>query len=851
MENSYNIFVIPCIHWDRAWDVPFQQNRIKLVRCIDRLIQILSDGNKYTRFSLGGQAVAIEDYIEIRPEMEKELKRLIRNGKVDVGPWYTLTDVLLVSPESIIRNLMFGFMVGELAGKAIKVGYIPDSSGLFSQLPQILQGFGIESVIFKHGLGDEGEILGDEFIWHSPDGKNSVIAIHQKIDSFDLNDLVLENQFDDVEKLEKILKDKPRMILLNADQALNDEAIDKIICLNEKLENIDIVQCGFDDYINYIKSQRTDFGEHKGELRGSRYYPIMTGVVSSRIYLKQINEMTQTLLERWAEPFSSLSWSISDNNYPKVFLHYAWKELLKNQSHNNIRGCCSDEVHREDMVRYEWANQIGEEITYISLKQISENIDLDINIGYPIVVFNPLCWARSDPVTVELPASKIPENPIIKDHNGNFVPSQITFSDSGIALLSFQAEIPSLGYATFYLSSSSEEHIKSESHIKIASRVIENRFYRIKINDNGTLDILDKLAGIEYKECNLYEDSDDNGDAFDYAHAKSSKVITNKTAKADIKLIEKGIVKATMEIKFSINLPKGIIKDGESRSSAKMSCPFIVKMTIYENTPRIDLVTTFENKVDDHRLRVVLPIEIKTDTIDVEGHFEVLKRQIEPMKPKTEWVQQPITSNYQRNFLDISNNKKGLAIINKGLSEYEARKSKNGCIVYLTLLRCIGVLSRFGIHLHSDKMIPDAQCYGRHTFFYSLIGHKGDWFSAGIHRHAYEHNVPMRAIHGIFSNENKGQKLPPSMSFMSIEPSNLVVSTLKRSELGDGLILRFYNVTDKTVDGVIQTYKNVKSVKLTNLNEEELLDQEASINDDGLIHLRVNGYEIKTLKLLF
>ncbi|MGB9596984.1 MAG: glycosyl hydrolase-related protein, partial [Candidatus Poribacteria bacterium] len=162
-----------------------------------------------------------------------------------------------------------------------------------------------------------------------------------------------------------------------------------------------------------------------------------------------------------------------------------------------------------------------------------------------------------------------------------------------------------------------------------------------------------------------------------------------------------------------------------------------------------------------------------------------------------------------------------------------------------------GILSGNSLHLQSDKAIPDAQCYGNHTFFYSLIGHKRDWFSAGIHRYAYEHNVPMKAIYGVFPNENKGQKLPPSMSFVSVEPSNLMVSALKRSEFGNGLIIRLYNITDRTVDGIIRTYKNVKSAKLTNLNEEELPYGDIKINDDGSIRLQVDSYEIKTIELFF
>ncbi|MDQ1328650.1 MAG: 2-O-(6-phospho-alpha-D-mannosyl)-D-glycerate hydrolase, partial [Candidatus Poribacteria bacterium] len=185
MASDYKVVIVPGIHWDRAWDSAFQQHRIRLVKCVDRLIQVLNNDHRYTKFTFGGQTVFLEDYLEIRPEMERELKRLIQNGKIVVGPWYTLSDEFLVSPESLIRNLMLGHIIAESSGNVMKVGYVPDSSGQISQLPQILQGFGIDSVIFTQGSGDEGESPGHEFLWYSSDEKTSVLAIHQ---IYDYND---------------------------------------------------------------------------------------------------------------------------------------------------------------------------------------------------------------------------------------------------------------------------------------------------------------------------------------------------------------------------------------------------------------------------------------------------------------------------------------------------------------------------------------------------------------------------------------------------------------------------------------------------------------------------------------
>jgi len=179
MLKKHKAIVVPHTHWDRAWCFPFQQFRMRLVKLVDNLINILNTDPGYKSFVFDGQAVVLEDYLEIHPEVERELKRLIEKGRILVGPWYTLPDQFLVSAEALVRNLMIGHMIAEGFGKVMKVGYVPDCFGHISQLPQILRGFDIDSAIFMRGLGDEGEILGSEFLWYAPDGKTSVLAVHQ------------------------------------------------------------------------------------------------------------------------------------------------------------------------------------------------------------------------------------------------------------------------------------------------------------------------------------------------------------------------------------------------------------------------------------------------------------------------------------------------------------------------------------------------------------------------------------------------------------------------------------------------------------------------------------------------
>jgi len=137
---AHTLFIVSHTHWDREWYLPFQEFRIRLVKLIDKLLDILAKDAGYRHFTLDGQTIILEDYLAIRPERRKELERYVREGRLLIGPWYVLADEFLVSPEALIRNLMLGHRLAEEFGAVMKVGYIPDSFGHISQLPQILQG---------------------------------------------------------------------------------------------------------------------------------------------------------------------------------------------------------------------------------------------------------------------------------------------------------------------------------------------------------------------------------------------------------------------------------------------------------------------------------------------------------------------------------------------------------------------------------------------------------------------------------------------------------------------------------------------------------------------------------------
>src|SRR5947207_4550130 len=175
MTEQLNIILVPHTHWDREWYQTFQQFRIRLVHAVDTLLDILDRDPKFTHFMLDGQTIVLDDYLEVKPEQEERLMQYIRSGRIQVGPWYLQPDEFLVSGESLVRNLQIGLRQASEFGEPMRIGYVPDCFGHIAQLPQILQGFGIDNAVFWRGVGDEAEK--SEFYWAAPDG-TKVLVIH-------------------------------------------------------------------------------------------------------------------------------------------------------------------------------------------------------------------------------------------------------------------------------------------------------------------------------------------------------------------------------------------------------------------------------------------------------------------------------------------------------------------------------------------------------------------------------------------------------------------------------------------------------------------------------------------------
>jgi len=447
------IHLISHTHWDREWYRTFQQFRLRLVHLVDGLLDLLATDRDYKHFMLDGQTIVLDDYLLMRPEAESTLTRLIRDGRVLIGPWHILPDMFLVSPEAHIRNLLAGDRNARRFGPKMNIGYMPDSFGHIGQMPQILSGFGIDNACLWRGLDDQPT----EFWWQAPDGTRALMLYLR--DSYSNGaGLNANNPAQFTEQIQQAADSlaphsaaDDLLIMFGTDHMEPPSETSKAVkAANKGLKGYRLVHSTLPKYLAAVKSkvegrklvlsnaEASGIPTVVGELRSSKRSHLLPGVLSTRMWIKQRNQACENLLEKYAEPFSTFANIIYQPTptssfilHPSSLLRQAWMLLLQNHPHDSICGCSIDQTHEEMRPRFDQVEQIGEEITRQSLEVLAGavisdqySVTSDQSSVSAIVVFNPLSVTRTDIASAELSLPVGVSDFEIVDEAGNIVPHQ-------------------------------------------------------------------------------------------------------------------------------------------------------------------------------------------------------------------------------------------------------------------------------------------------------------------------------------------------------------------------------------------------------------------------------------------
>lgn len=168
-KKDKKAYVVTHTHWDREWRYPLWENRMKLVELMEELLEVLDTNNEYRSYLLDGQCVMIEDYLKVKPQDKDRIMKYVKEGRLSIGPWYSLPDLYPIDGECLVRNLLKGIRYSDSLGGHLNVAYESFDWGQIAQFPQIYKEFGLDTVIVAKNVSKD-RAPNSEFMWEGPDG---------------------------------------------------------------------------------------------------------------------------------------------------------------------------------------------------------------------------------------------------------------------------------------------------------------------------------------------------------------------------------------------------------------------------------------------------------------------------------------------------------------------------------------------------------------------------------------------------------------------------------------------------------------------------------------------------------
>lgn len=864
------VHIVPHMHWDREWYFSTEESRILLVNNMEEILEMLETNPDYPYYVLDGQTSILEDYFAVKPENKERVKKLVQQGKLIIGPWYTQTDEMVVGSESIVRNLLYGIKDSKEFGSPMMIGYLPDSFGQSSQMPQILNGFDIKYSIFWRGTSERHGTDKTEFYWESDDGSKVLVQL------FPLGYAIGKYLPEDEEKLQERINKyftvldrgatTENIILPNGHDQMPIQK--NIFTIMEKLErlypNREFLLSKYENVFEELEKNQS-LPTIQGEFLDGKYMRVHRSIYSTRMDIKAANTRIENKITNILEPLASIAYSLGFE-YHHGLIELIWKEIMKNHAHDSIGCCCSDKVHREIANRFFLAEEKTDQLIEYYKRKITDSIATD-RTEDRLTAFNLLPYDREEAVTTKV-ITKL-ESFTLEDGQGNTIPFEVLekeIMDPGLIdrqivhygnydpfyqyTIQLRDSIPAMGYKTYFVVS--DENAMTNTFV--AKETVETDFYTVSVNENGTLRIFDKKLEKEFNNLLLLENGGDDGDEYDFSPLPNEELIYSSNAEATYKMVQN-----EHEAQINIQVKLCVPGDLEKRKNKEVDRFVDVdwKIIIPNDQPVIKVQAELDNQAKDHRLRALIPTGISASFSVSDNQFGYIKRDVYDSAmdvwEKEDWDERPDSIYPMLSFVGLSNEENGVSILTNSTREYEIIGDDYDTIA-VTLFRSVGVLGKedmlrrpgrpSGIKLPT----PDSQMLSKLHLEFAITTHKGSVTEANTGRLAKEFTTPIHTYNKIPHNAMKlnpeNVQTPLTFSLLKETNSNAVLSVLKKAEKDDALVLRFFNPTEAEIDASYTVNPSIDQPQEVNLNEKALAPLQLQ---DNQFTIQVKQNQVKTV----
>jgi len=846
---AHMIYLVPHTHYDAVWvftkEDYFYINIELILRNAVELIQ------KSDYKFLIEQTALIEEIERRNPMLFEQITKLVKKGKIEIADGeYLMADTMIPNGETLVREILFGKRyVREKFGVDVPVMWAADSFGYNAQLPQILVKSGYKYFAFRRGVDRDKP---SEFWWQGLDG-TKILAHWMPLGyraGLDLS--ALDESFtilNSAATTHHILMPSGSGVTLP--QPETSRVVKK---WNRMHEDSKMKIARSVDFFRAVEKEAPNLESRSGELYCGKYSEVFPNVCSSRMWIKQNLRKNENLLlacEKWA----TIAWLLGIP-YHTDELNDSWKKILWGAFHDVTPGTGIDECYEEARDNFSHLEDHLPQTLWDLLSFISQSLQ----DREDVIVFNPISWEVRNWVEVELwlERGKVKRIAGLKSDQEEVEVEILEFTryadDSYQTVkIGFVATVPALGYRTYKIMSRNPRGLKRPK-IKVKGNRIQNQFFDVKVDPStglievtqdgkfvvkGNELVLEEETGdLYYHRQNLEESFKTEGDeGIKYGKFRMKGFRIDKTPIRRIINIESDY--------FSLRWPYRLVEKFGSRLWRHKFLSVAKKIIIYEDIPRIDFLTTIDNRHPQVRIRVKFSTDIESPEYQSESQFGVVSRPVDQyhFHPEEQWLEEPCGIYPALNWIDYADHEKGVTLINKGLPAHEVREKE----LYLTLLRSVLMLSSDG-ETGPAIPTPDAQEFKTYHFEYSLFPHKEGWKEANSFLPAYEFNNNLIGFQLLPGTGKRTKKLPPRLSFVELKPESLVLVALKKAEDTNEVVLRFFETKGGKTSGVVRLFKEPISAKIVDLLEEGEEEFECRGRE---IRFEVNPFEIVSMKLKF
>lgn len=756
MTNKPVIFYYSGTHWDREWYRTYQGFRFHLTAAMDDLIGYFETHPEAGPFHLDGQTIVLDDYLDIRPGMRPRLVKLLKSGRILAGPWYCAPDEHLISGESLIRNLQKGFKTcAQMQIKPWHVSNMCDAFGHISQMPQILNGFGIDAVIVGRGTNEHSAPAA--FYWESPDssrvlalrppdksgygsfsmdvcGQTRKGTLKQEIDEgFCTNaKAYVEYEFSRANGRFAVLWDAMDH------EPLHHEIPQYKKALEELFPDVEIRQNDLYQTFVWIREHCPSLPVWRGEMlefakQKGAYLHLLIHKLSSRQSIKAAYDQCEDRLVETVEPLCAWMKRLGlRDNVP--FLDLAWEYLLKNSIHDTICGCSVDRVHNDTLYRFAQIHEICDVIVQDYQNTISDGHFMLSAPEEYFVVINP--WPMQREGVYELTLPFAPEYPAwyepfgyegiaaftLSDEDGKEILYAIKGVRKGAQLRGMSESRQPVDFYEIYVPlafngqqarslrvTASQRPVRSPAGIAHNDGTLENEWIVASVETDGMVTLYDKVTCREYRGLCALADDSEIGDGWN--HVSSVNNTTVLGGEATVAIEHSSTLAGVVRVEKTLQVPaSNQARSAHDSDTVPLVCVFTYSLMQGERQLHVNL--TVKNTARDHRLRLRIPTGIMADQYVTDENYAFITRSTAVDLSTYNWKECDKPERPMRGIVyKRDKNGSGLAFVSKqGLHEC-------ACVddtLEITLLRCFA-------DTYSDHPENGGQELFAHDYAFSIV----------------------------------------------------------------------------------------------------------------------------------